>query len=131
MKKAESLITELYMNEDSMQGRDTKITVRISHEDAAMFTCIANRFGVNRFDLIQPLLSESAGYMFQSLSPEDRERIAELADAEAQRLLEKDGVTGYNWETGENVPITCVTWKQAAKHLAQQAKQDKEKEAKK
>ncbi|MBO2601491.1 hypothetical protein [Shewanella algae] len=131
MKSAESLITELYMNEDLMQGRQVKITVKISAEDAAMFTCIANRFGVNRFDLIQPLLSEGAGYMFQSLSPEDRERIAELADAEAQRLLEKEGVTAYNWETGENVPITCSNWKQTAKHLAQAEKQDKDKGAKK
>ena len=69
--KAESVIHEFYLREDMedmYQQLGFKMSVKISHQAAAMFTCIANRFGVNRFDVVAPILEKAATEMFESLN---------------------------------------------------------------
>lgn len=113
---AESLITEFYVREehDEMnQASAYKMTVKVGHQTAAMFTCIANRFGVNRFEVVGPVLEKAASEMFASLTPADREVISKLADEETNRLLRNDGVKNVDFVTGEEVPFTVNTWSRA------------------
>lgn len=102
----------------------TKITVRVPFDVVAMFTCLATRFDVNRFDLIEPVLKEAAQEMFLSLSPSDREIIAKQADDETVNLMKKAGITSFDWEKQENVDPTSVSWSRALKFIATQQEQE-------
>jgi hypothetical protein len=122
--KAESVIHEFYLREDMedmYQQLGFKMSVKISHQAAAMFTCIANRFGVNRFDVVAPILEKAATEMFESLNSVDRDLIAKLADEETTRLLHNDGMTQVNFVTGENVPLNINTWGRIHEHLQDQS----------
>lgn len=119
---AESLITEFYLREEQdemYQASGFKMTVKVGHHTAAMFTCIANRFGVNRFEVVGPILEKAASEMFMALSPADREVIAKLADEETNRLLENDGVKAVDFITGENTPINSCNWSRAHQYISQ------------
>ena len=97
--------------------KTTKITVRVPFDVAALFTCLANRFDVNRFDLIEPVLVQAAKDMFSSLSPKDRELVATLADSEASSLMQKAGIKVTDWDTNEEKDPFSVTWARAAKSI--------------
>jgi len=118
---SKNLIANLYLTEEEPLLKDTsttKITVRAPFDVVAMFTCLATRFDINRFDLIEPVLKEAAQEMFLSLSPSDREIIAKQADDETVNLMKKAGITSYDWEKQENVDPTSISWSRALKMLA-------------
>ena len=125
MTNPKNLMAELYFNdeqEDMIDDKKTKITVQLDSSSAAMFTCIANRFGISRFALIEPLLKSAASDLFVELSPIDRGVIAKLADEEAVKIMKKSGATGYDWDNGEHVDITSNSWTKAAEYLAKDSK---------
>ena len=131
MKASHNVIENLYMIEEEPLLHDTKttkITVRIPFDVAGLFTCLANRFDVNRFDLIEPVLIEAANEMFQSLSPKDRDLVAKLADNEASSLMRKAGIKVTDWDTHEEKDPFSVTWARAAKHMEMQLKEEIQKE---
>jgi transcriptional regulator of met regulon len=120
MKKPNEIIENLYMIEEEPLLHDTKttkITVRVPFDVAGLFTCLANRFDVNRFDLTEPVLIEAANQMFQSLSPKDRDLVAKLADNEASSLMRKAGIKVTDWDTHEEKDPFSVTWARAAKMI--------------
>jgi len=131
MKKPNEIIENLYMIEEEPLLHDTKttkITVRVPFDVAGLLTCLANRFDVNRFDLIEPVLIEAANQMFQSLNPKDRDLIAKLADNEASSLMRKAGIKVTDWDTHEEKDPFSVTWSLAANHMEMQLKEDSQKE---
>nr|WP_323145344.1 hypothetical protein [Shewanella sp.]WPT09131.1 putative antitoxin [Shewanella sp.] len=118
---SKTVIENLYLIEEEPLLKDTsttKITVRAPFDVVAMFTCLATRFDVNRFDLIEPVLKSAAQEMFLSLSPSDREIIAKQADDETVNLMKKAGITSYDWEKQENVDPTSISWSRALKILS-------------
>lgn len=92
-------VDELYEREFDIQINEasiSKITIRCTVDSAAMFNAIANRFGITRFELLEPFLNDLSRQLFISLHEEDILEIAKAADIEATKILQSQGVTINN-----------------------------------
>lgn len=92
-------VDELYQREIDIQVHEsffTKITVRCSVDSAALFNAVSNRFGITRFELLEPFLNDLATQLFISLNEDDMSEIAKAADIEATKILSSQGVTINN-----------------------------------
>ena len=90
-----NIVQDLYMieqQENEMEVKNVKITVSMSVENAGLFTSLAARFDTTRIELLEPAFEDLAREMFINLAPEDRKRVAEIADHEATELYKKQGV---------------------------------------
>lgn len=93
---SKKFIDGLYSRELDEVLRDAhsmKISLRCSVDAAAMFSVIADRFGLTRFDLLEPFLNELAWDLFYSLDDKDRETISKEADKIATEILSKQDIT--------------------------------------
>jgi hypothetical protein len=93
---ASNIMSELYKldHPDSLdEVMNTKITAKLNSRSAGLYTALANRFGITRFELIQQVLDDSSKKLFELLEPSDRAQVAEQADIETFEILKKQGMT--------------------------------------
>lgn len=105
---AARMIEEFYndMDYDSKkEALSMKLSVSSKASDVTMLDAIAKNFGRTRTEIVSELLNTIVLEMVFSLTPEDQEKLSEIADKETTAYYTKRGVTqtycGVGLEKGE------------------------------
>lgn len=95
MSNGENLVKGLYKNLGVASPGEithTKVSTSMKIESAAFFLALGEYFGTSRVAILDPMFTQLAKEMFESLKHDDRVQVASMADAETTLILSKLGI---------------------------------------